>query len=117
MIHINLNTVSCTHVEHSPTKIIYTKYYMETHTHTHSDYSRNWYYLGNTVRSCGSEFQIWAQSKRKCESHETCVYIAGFSACGYQKKSVVYEMDFKRQNNTTLTGEKSLNGDFLFFIF
>ena len=41
MIHINLNTIFCTHVEHSPTKTIYK--WKHTHTHTtHSDYSRNW---------------------------------------------------------------------------
>ena len=33
------------------------------------------------------------QSKRKCESHEFCVCIVGFSACGYQKKRVVYETE------------------------
>ena len=33
------------------------------------------------------------QSKRKCESHESCVCIAGFSACGCQKKSVMYETE------------------------
>ena len=32
------------------------------------------------------------QSKRKCESHESCVCIAGFSVCGCQK-SVVYKME------------------------
>ena len=37
MIHINLNTIFYTHVEHSPTKTIYIRYYMETHTHTHCD--------------------------------------------------------------------------------
>ena len=31
MIHINLNTIFYTHVEHSPTKTIYIRYYMETH--------------------------------------------------------------------------------------
>ena len=43
MIHINLNMIFYTHVEHSPTKTIYIKYYMEkqtnthtTHTHTHA---------------------------------------------------------------------------------
>ena len=45
MIHINLNTIFYTHVEHSPTKTIYIKYYTEkqtnkhthyTHTHTHT---------------------------------------------------------------------------------
>ena len=44
MIHINLNMVFCTHVEHSPTKTIYIKYYkkiklkkaLQTHTHTHT---------------------------------------------------------------------------------
>ena len=53
-IHINLNTVFCTHVEHSPTKTIYIRYYiyvyiyiyMQTHTHActhaHNDCSRNW---------------------------------------------------------------------------
>ena len=29
MIHINLNVIFCTHVEHSPTKTIYIKYYLE----------------------------------------------------------------------------------------
>ena len=55
MIHINLNMIFYTHVEHSPTKTIYIKYYTKTkqkthykhththtHTHTHSDCSRNW---------------------------------------------------------------------------
>ena len=36
MIHINLNTISYTHVEHSPTNTIYAKYYMETPTRTHA---------------------------------------------------------------------------------
>ena len=52
MIYINLNMIFYTHVEHSPTKTIYIKYYMEkqtctcacthartharTHTHTHT---------------------------------------------------------------------------------
>ena len=34
MIHINLNMIFCTHVEHSPTKRIYIKYCMEKQTHT-----------------------------------------------------------------------------------
>ena len=38
-IHINLNTLFYTHVEHSPTKTIYIRYYMETHTRVTS---RNW---------------------------------------------------------------------------
>ena len=48
MIHVNLNMIFYTHVEHSPTKTIYIKYYTEkqtytctTHTHTQNDYSRN----------------------------------------------------------------------------
>ena len=53
MIHINLNMIFYTHVEHSPTKTIYIKYYLKkkiykknnknknalqtrTHTHTHT---------------------------------------------------------------------------------
>ena len=35
MIHINLNTIFCTHIGHSPTKTVSIRYYMETHTHTH----------------------------------------------------------------------------------
>ena len=61
MIHINLNMIFYTHVEHSPTRTIYIKYYKKiyfktlqihkhthahtcthTHTHTHNDCSRNW---------------------------------------------------------------------------
>ena len=39
-IHINLNMIPYTHVEHSPTKTIYIKYYTKTkkrttNTHTH----------------------------------------------------------------------------------
>ena len=33
MIHILLDTIFNTHIEHSPTKTIYIKYYMETHAH------------------------------------------------------------------------------------
>ena len=42
MIHINLNMIFYTHVEHSPTKTIYIKYYKKTkqkrttNTHTHT---------------------------------------------------------------------------------
>ena len=36
MIHINLNTVFYTHVEHSPTKTVYLRYYLETHARTHA---------------------------------------------------------------------------------
>ena len=62
IIHININMIFYTHVEHSPTKTIYIKYYkknlknkqqqnaLQTHTHTHArerahtytDCSRNW---------------------------------------------------------------------------
>ena len=33
------------------------------------------------------------QSKRRCESHESCVCIVGFPACGCPKKSAVYETE------------------------
>ena len=45
MIHINLNMIFYTHVEHSPTKTVYIKYYTNKqkfyiknapHTHTHA---------------------------------------------------------------------------------
>ena len=36
IIHINLNTVFYTYVEDSPTKTIYMRHYIETHTHTHT---------------------------------------------------------------------------------
>ena len=43
IIHINLNMLFYTHIEHSPTKTIYIKYYTKTkqkthykHTHTHT---------------------------------------------------------------------------------
>ena len=44
LIHINLNMIFYTHVEHSPAKTIYIKYYLKinylnalhTHTHTHT---------------------------------------------------------------------------------
>ena len=52
MIHINVSTLFYTHIEHSPTKTTYIRYYMQTHTHIHThrhththaltDFSRNW---------------------------------------------------------------------------
>ena len=55
MIHINLNIIFYTRVEHSPTKKNYIKYYnkilyiyikfkkaLQTHTHAQSDCSKNW---------------------------------------------------------------------------
>ena len=46
MIHINLNMIFYTHIEHSPTKTIYIKYYTKKkrtiNTRTHTDCSRNW---------------------------------------------------------------------------
>ena len=50
MIHINLNTIFYTHVEHSPTKTIYIKYYTEkrTHTHTHTHIQTHTHTHANT---------------------------------------------------------------------
>ena len=46
MIHINLNTVFYTHVEHLPKQftlgIIWKQTYACTHAHAHHDSSRNW---------------------------------------------------------------------------
>ena len=46
MIHINLNMIFYTHVDHSPTETIDIKeknaLQTHTHTHTHIDCSRNW---------------------------------------------------------------------------
>ena len=46
VIHINQNMMFYAHVEHSPNKTIYIKYYMEKrtcmHAYTHKDCSRNW---------------------------------------------------------------------------
>ena len=36
IMHINLNTIFCMYVEDSPTKTIYIRHYMETHTQTHT---------------------------------------------------------------------------------
>ena len=40
MIHVNLNMVFYTHVEHSPTKTIYIKYYAEKQTHALHTHAR-----------------------------------------------------------------------------
>ena len=70
MIHINLNMVFYTHVEHSPTKTIYIKYYIKinkkctthtrTHTLAHTDCSRNWVLIlvrMETLRR--GRFSVW----------------------------------------------------------
>ena len=39
LIHINLNMIFYTHVEHSSTKTIYVKYYMEKQTNAHTTHT------------------------------------------------------------------------------
>ena len=36
IMHINLNIVFYTHVEDSPTKMVYIRHYMDIHPHTHT---------------------------------------------------------------------------------
>ena len=39
---------------------------------------------------------MWGpKSKRGCGSHESCVCSVGFPACGCQKKSVVYKVEYR----------------------
>ena len=78
-----------------------------THTHTYTDCSRNWVLILVRMEILWEEegfqfgfkrWQGWAvscgvQNKRRCGSHESCVWIAGFPACGCQKKSVVYVIE------------------------
>ena len=52
MIHINLNTIFYTHIEQSPTKTIYTKYYMEKQTHTQTAMNSDMYDIDLCVRPC-----------------------------------------------------------------
>ena len=95
MIHVNLNMMLYTHVEHSPIKTIYIKYYTETHTHPHAHmhacthartrtharthththkhtHTRKVFSLAlkderveQCLRSCGSEFQMWGPKQEK----------------------------------------------------
>ena len=57
MIHINLNVILYTHVEHSPTETIYIKYYKikihTTHTHTHTHTHAHAYAHTLTVAETG----------------------------------------------------------------
>ena len=84
MIHINLNMIFCTHVEHSPTKAIYIKYCMEKDDR-----------VEQRLRSSGVNSKCGVESKRRCKSHESCICIFGFSVCGCQKKNVVYETEYR----------------------
>ena len=75
MIHINLNIIFCTHVEHSPTKTIYIKCYTEkqtstrttnTRTHTHTQWQ-----LVNGNNKASSQSLTSHQLHRKKHSHNT----------------------------------------------
>ena len=48
------------------------------------------------------------QSKKRYESHESCVCIVGFSACGCQKKSVVYETECRHVERDTKEREREI---------
>ena len=59
VMHINLNMIFYTHVEHSPTKTIYIQYYTK-HTHTHTTHtmtvcSRNWVLILVRMEILGEE--------------------------------------------------------------
>ena len=45
MIHINLNMIFYTHVEHSPPKTIYIKYYTENNNKKHMHYTHTHTYI------------------------------------------------------------------------
>ena len=49
--------------------------------------------LSSVYGLVGVNSKCGVQSKRKCKSHESCICIAGFSACRCQKKSVVYKTE------------------------
>ena len=92
----------------------HTRMHTRTHVHTHTHYSVNWVLIlvgaeyckkrkvfslalkddrvELCLRSCENS-KCGVQSKRKCETHETCVCIVGILACGCRKKSVVYETE------------------------
>ena len=64
MIHINLNMAFYTHVEHSPTKTVYIKYYMEkqtsTHTpHTHTHYQTQIHGFSKRNKKKLGEYSLW----------------------------------------------------------
>ena len=93
MIHIKLNTIFCTQIQHSPTKnnlrkVLYGNTHTRMHTHTHTqrrtDCSRNceWKYyekrklfslalkddrVEQCLKSCGSEFQMWGPKQEKVQ--------------------------------------------------
>ena len=102
--------------EHVYNTLGYIWKHTHTHTHTHTDCSRNWVLIlvGAEILWEEEGFQFgfkrwqgWAVSKvlwewipnlgskarESAKSHVSCVCIAGFSACGCQKKSVVYGME------------------------
>ena len=61
------------------------------------------------VEQClvGANSKCGVQRKRRCESHESCVCIVGFPACGCQKKSVVYETECRHA--AVQTGKQDQN--------
>ena len=76
IIHINLNMIFYTHVEHSPTRTVYIKYYMEkqtrtlqTHTHTLVDiflakpgeYRRMWKEVGQAGTQASFMSHWWRE--------------------------------------------------------
>ena len=55
------------------------------------------------------------QSKRMCESHESCVCTVGFPACACERKSVVYETECRhaavQRGKCSFQGEVLSGGD------
>ena len=61
IIHINLNTVFYTHIEHIPTKTMYIRHYMETYTHTHTHAHTHTHTHTHTCKILGSDIS-WGRN-------------------------------------------------------
>ena len=68
MIHINLNMIFYTHVEHSPTKTIFIKYCMEQHTHAQTAMSSNMYDTDLYAQAC-ARTQACAHKRTHTHTH------------------------------------------------
>ena len=61
----------------------------------------------------GVNSKCGVQSKRRCGSHESCVCIVGFPACGCQKKSVDMQQFREVSKTRTIYSTETHTSDFI----
>ena len=118
MIHINLNMIFYIHVEHSPTKTIYIKYFAKKQTtpppNTHNDCSRNWVLMLVRMEILGEEegFQFGFKDDRVEQCLRSCRSEFKMLLLPVPNKPYVASLDVKQHERALISQQQKHQGKY-----